>query len=284
MFRCKRGMTGRPHNLERRNAVYYVRLWPPKKLADRIGVRELRRSLGTKDYALAKIRCKAAVQWFSETVEWLEGLVTANRGELEKAANAYFERLIAEVDQPRNFADGTYEDEISFQIEQSRAYIEQKDDNLREHKYGEGTCSAAHQMLSAVGLDFGALDASAQLTASNYAERAERQRMRYFLHSIERPIEAFVPDDHLFAPASPAPLVTPPSREVVEPAILRPDITLERGIKLYIDYQTKKGWQGSMKDESQRVLRPAATHPVRAWTTGVCGGKSETETQGAPAL
>ena len=83
----------RPLHLERRGAVYYVRIRVPAIYIQALEIKDFKRSLATKDYATAKRRCNEAVRWFQEAVERMAGSGVLDRNRLEEAANAYFAQL-----------------------------------------------------------------------------------------------------------------------------------------------------------------------------------------------
>lgn len=216
---------------------------------------ELRRSLGTTDYSIARRRAVDATIWFRRIVIWLESMISPDREELEKAANAYFLELVKDVDRPRNFPDDNFDDELAFQIEESEKFVRRQDMMLTSQDYDEQCRVAGRNLIEQLGLDFGDLEPSAQYAAIGYAVRAERQRMQYYLHSLRSPASVFVADDGIFRNSDASDGTrTPTSASSTKLKILRPEITLERGVGMYIDYKVAQGWQGSMRDESLRVL------------------------------
>ena len=246
----------RPAHLERRGSAYYVRIRIPNHLRQVLGEADFRRSLGTKDYATAKHRCNAVVVWFWDVVDRLRAMAALDRGALDKAANLYFSELRKAVDQPRDLPDDYFDQELDFQISETKAALGKFEGLLLSRKF-DGVEPSARQMLQAVGVSFDDIAPDLRANALAYAIRAERQQMLYLLHSLTQPAAPFVPDDEIFLRSLPSSAASTPSilPAATAPAVLRPDITLERGIDMYIGYQTKKGWQGSMRDESLRVLR-----------------------------
>jgi len=91
-----------PTHVGRRGSTYYVRFRLPASLARTLGIPENRRSLCTDDFRLARIRCLTATLWFEALVGTLENMKSTTREDLEAAASAYFDELIADVDQPAN--------------------------------------------------------------------------------------------------------------------------------------------------------------------------------------
>ncbi|MCY1670182.1 hypothetical protein OVA07_04060 [Novosphingobium sp. SL115] len=203
----------------------------------------------------AKRRCSEAVRWFQETVERMARAGMLDRDTLEEAANAYFAQLVREVDQPRDLPADDYDNALAVQIEQSENEIERYDGHLRAHSYTDGDRNAARAMLKPMGVDFDELGPDGQLAALSHVVRAKRQQMRYLLHGLQTPASQFIADDELFGSRSLAPAVQAalPASDP-KPGLLRPEVTLGSSIDKFMAYQTKKGWKGSMRDETMRLF------------------------------
>ena len=246
----------RPLHLERRGAVYYIRLRIPSKYREALQIADFKRSLATKDYVIAKQRCSAAVTWFWEVLERMKGMGVLDRDTLEEAANAYFAELVREVDQPRDFPADNYADALAFQIEHTETELERQQDNLIAQTYSDEEQGAARAMLKPMGVDFDQLDGAGQLAAMNHVVRARRQQMRYLLHSLRTPASRFTSDDEVFGQRTAKQsdlqaIATAAPRKTV----IRPDLTLEVTATAYLAYLVRTERQGSTRDETARVLR-----------------------------
>lgn len=218
-------------------------------------MKEFKRSLGTKDYATAKRRCNAAVSWFYDTVERMAGAGALDQNKLEEAANAYFKRLMREVDQPRDLPDDDYDNALAFQIEHTEAEMERQHNLLVSRKYMDAERNDTRAMLKPMGVDFDTLSADGQLAAMDHMVRARKQQMVYMLHSLQNPASRFVPDDELFLQrATAAEVPGQVSASDAKPRILHPEVTLGSSIDKFMAYQIKKGWKGSMRDETTRLF------------------------------
>jgi integrase len=249
-----------PTHMGRRGSAYYVRFRLPALLARKLGVPELRRSLNTDDFRLARIRCLAATLWFEALVETLSNMKSPTREDLEAAARAYFDELVVEVEQPRTLGDDGLG--IEFQREEAGRYIEGQEANLAAQDYDDGTSRLAQALVERLDLAWAALPSDLQWLAKSFIARARRQQMRYFLHTLETPWQRFKSDDDLFEarrasdtqdrhgaePAGPVASTAPPH------AYRHPELTFERGCILYYQWKAEQGWGGSMEDESRRVL------------------------------
>jgi integrase len=187
----------------------------------------------------------------------MERMGAVDREKLEEAAATYFAELQAIADQPRDIPADYFEQELDFQTTETQQELAKLDGALTSRQFGLAAEQSARRMTQAIGTDFDLLDPEAQRMAKEYAVRAERQQMRHLLQSLTQPATRFIADDELFAPTAPrsAQYGAPNLPSGAAPPVVRPEITLERGIDMYIAYKTKKGWQGSMREESLRVLR-----------------------------
>lgn len=246
----------RPPHLERRGAVYYVRIRVPSTHSQALEIADFRRSLATKDYVIAKRRCIEAARWFHRTVERMARSGLLDREQLEEAARAYFAQLVMDVDKPRELPAEDYQNALAFQIEQTEGEIERQEDHLTAHSYTNGDRIAARAMLKPMGVDFDKLEPNGQIAALSHVARAKRQQMRYLLHGLKTPASRFSPDDELFAQGHGAPVVL----ETINPAatgpkIIRPELTLANAVTEYNAYLVRTERQGSTRDETARVLR-----------------------------
>lgn len=92
-----------PAHMARRGAVYFVRFRVPADLVVSLGIGEFRRSLHTADAVTARRRCIDAAAWFRTVMDELRAMPKPTRADLENAARRYLARLVAELDQPRDF-------------------------------------------------------------------------------------------------------------------------------------------------------------------------------------
>ena len=97
---------------------------------------ELQRSLGTREFAIARSRCLAATRWFAETMGEMRLMTTPTRGHLEAAAREFFERLTRELDHPRRFPPGDFVNRVAWNIELSEEHIADLDRQLIANDFG----------------------------------------------------------------------------------------------------------------------------------------------------
>ena len=246
----------RPHHLERRDAVYYFRVRIPCRLKSAFGVSDFRKSLGTKNYAVACRRCNAAIFWFETTITRMERMGAFSREKLEEAAISYFAELREIADQSRDIPVDYFDQELSFQTTETRQELAKLDGALLSRQFSPAAEQSARRMMQAIGTDYELLDPLSQRTAMEYAVRAERQQMRYLLHGLQTPVSLFVSDDAVISHRRPPPLAKDAITSVAQrPTVLRHDLTLERISNAYNAYLVRTDRQGSTRDETARVLR-----------------------------
>lgn len=191
-----------PSYLTRRDAVYIIRLQIPADLAERLGTRELRRSLGTKNIDVAKSRCLDATVWFRELVPLLRSMGEITRADLEAAAQDFFAGLIRETDVPRG-ADRSSDHwayDIATNIDESRRFIRELEDQLRDNRFSGVIDKQASDLLVSLRGSLDGLDGHLQLLARQLVVKAHRQRHRYFVHQLTDPGLPFTADDPTFDP------------------------------------------------------------------------------------
>lgn len=88
------------------------------------------------------------------------------REDLEAAASAYFEELIADVDQPRQ--SGPDKLDIEYQRMMTEQVIGEQEAKLAAHDYDEGTSRLAQAMVGRLGLAWQTLPPDLQLLANSF--------------------------------------------------------------------------------------------------------------------
>lgn len=187
----------------RRGAVYAVRFRLPSDVAARINVVCLRRSLHTKDIKQARQRCLLATLWFRSTMEEFRAMAEVSREDLERAAIAFFDQLKEEVDKPRNFAAEHWDEELDFQVSETRRRASELRDQLVSNDYGASVDRRAEELLDLIGVSIAQLSEHLQLIARQLAARSEVQQMEFLEHQLTSPASQFEPSDKLFAQSAP---------------------------------------------------------------------------------
>lgn len=242
-------MTPTPY-LERRGSVFRVRFRVPRDLVDRLGIAEIRRSLQTGNLLEAERRALAARIWFTDVVAMLRAMDAPSRADLERAARAFFERLKRLVDQPRSFNAETWDQEIDWNVQETRTRIQELDDQLRTNKFGPGVEANAAEMLRILSLTLPKLADDMQRLSMQLAARAEREQMRYFEHQLSTPFTPFEAEDGVFRfqdiASDPSALGYEPSQHSL--------VNLHKATEEYLQAKRRRGLGQSQVDETARAL------------------------------
>ena len=182
----------RPVHLERRGAVYTIRFRMPVALSERLGIREIRRSLFTKDIDVARQRCLDATVWFNELMRQCAAMPDYTKADVERSVRDYFSSWARHMEtaarhdlDERSVANWTKRNIVAADIGISGC-----DDELRTGNYSEDVLGAAEGLIHEAPAF---AEHSKQLLC-----RAMRQAFRYWKHRMETPALPFAPDDPFF--------------------------------------------------------------------------------------
>ncbi len=192
----------RPLHLSRRGAVYVVRFTLPRDMPSELSGMEIRKSLNTKSIDEARAKCLKAELWFQDLLSRLRMMNNPTRKHVELAASLFFNRLMGIVDSPRNFLPENIDDEISFNIVESKRRIAEIDEQLLFNKFDGMVKYNTRELLSEVQLKLGQLDSSLTILATRLAAKAEREQMRYHIHQLLEPEKQFFVEDNIFLGAA----------------------------------------------------------------------------------
>jgi len=187
----------RPAHVTRRGAIYGVRFRVPTDLVQSLGIREFHRSLGTADPRVARQKAASVTIWFGETIEKLRQMPTPTQADLDAAAAAFFRKLIAEADVRRDFDKGHFDDDVALNVEQSRARIDELDDQFRANGFDGRVEHAARRIARKAGGTLDQLDPATKRYALELAANAEREQMRFVVQALVNPGKSFTPADYV---------------------------------------------------------------------------------------
>jgi integrase len=181
------------------------------------------------------------------------------RADLETAARAFFEQLVADVDQPRSFHLDHSDEEVAWNIEESRARIRALDDQMRANVFDGTVRHKAGELASRCGADIEQLEDRERLFAEQLAARAEREQMEFLVHALIKPASGYLPRDTLFLPTScpdwPATIFDAPTPLIAATQTTKRYPTLAMVIDDYTSRMRARGLGLSQIDEVSRVLR-----------------------------
>lgn len=188
----------RPLHLSRRGAVYVVRFTLPRDMPPDLSGMEIRKSLQTKNIDEARAKCLDAEIWFQSLLNRLRTMNNPSRKDVELAANSYFDRLKRLVDVPRDFPLDDFDNEISFNIEESSRRIAEINTQLLLNNFDDVVKNHAQELVAELQTELSQLGDELGMIAMQLAAKAEREQNRYFIHKITEPHKAFSADDDIF--------------------------------------------------------------------------------------
>ena len=242
---------GRPTHLARRGPAYLVRFRIPVHLRTHLGMADFRRSLHTSDPRTARARCLHATVWFREMMEDLNRMPAPTREQLEKAAERFFRELAQEIDQPRNFDPDHFDDQIAWNVEESKGRSRALEGQLANNVFDGQVVQRATRLVEVAGESLDALSDHDRLFAFQLAARAEREQMQLLIHLLTRPARVFGPGDGIVRAPSVPPANTPLPVDVVP---VSGGMLLQQVTETYLKRKEARGLSQSQVDEVGRAL------------------------------
>ena len=237
----------RPAHVKRRGGVYAIRFRVPVDLIEPLGLKEFHRSLATSSPLLARRRAALVTVWWRQTIESLRRMPNPTADDLKQSASAFFAMLVRDANQPRGFDPEHFDEEVSMNVEASRSRQADLDDQLRDNMFDDKVTYAAGRIARRAGGALDALTPASRLYALQLAAAAEREQMRFLVHSLTTPHLSFEPVFGLDvnvsierATASRAPAAGPELAWCVEQ---------------YLDRKRRQGVQESQVSEVSRSLK-----------------------------
>lgn len=176
-------------------------------------------------------------------------MTTSGRLDLENAARKFFDQLISDFDQPRQFPIDDWENQITHQLELSRERIEDIDRQLITGSFDRKIVINTSVLLDEMETALEALDEPDQRLVLKLTARAERASLELFIHQLLKPTETCVMRDELFCSgikgAAPA---------YVSPVAESSSAPLAETINRYLERLRKNKLSQSTVDETDRVL------------------------------
>ena len=263
----------RPQHLSRRGAVYVVRFTLPRDMPSALSGMEIRKSLNTKSIDEARAKCLKAELWFQRLLSRLRMMNNPTRKHVELAASLFFNRLVGIVDSPRDFLPENIDDEISFNIGESRRRISEIDEQLVLNKFDWMIEDNTRELLSEVQLKLGQLDSNLAMLALQLAAKAEREQMRYLIHQLSEPEKSFVVDDDIFL--APAGAVTVPASAKNPVNSSHSTLSLGELIELHA---------AALEDQGNGESNLTEFRRISGWLVEEIGGTSQISTIQTPQL
>lgn len=173
-----------------------------------------------------------------------------NKHDLEKAAQKYFDRLKSEVDKPRDIPTENWDQELSFQIEQTQEQIAMLKAELIANSFDKAIASGKIATSLEISLD--QLSSELQRYALQLIAKAELEQMNYLLHSLEQPAAMFEPANTLFS--SQQHVISSSSGTIQNQSLAHPQLKLAIATASFLDQLKSKNLGSGRIDETARVL------------------------------
>jgi integrase len=263
----------RPVHLSRRGAVYAVRFPIPLALQQRLGLREIRRSLFTKDIDVARRRCLDATLWFNKLMKRCEAMPEITKTELELAARDYFNGLANEISGHR--AQGldplNIDSWIIENVEGASQSIQHLENALRLNSFEPFTVQFARGIIDVLNAHGFTNNEHTETLACQLIIRAHRQAVRFWMHRLQSPALPYIADDPAFDVGLHGHLTSPPRPDAQPLTVARSAInvhetdtadrhsgslypTLSQVVEMFVERLERKGTGESHRDEVGRAL------------------------------
>lgn len=183
-----------PH-IESRNGIWTLRVRVPRDLRARVGLTEVRRSLGTDSLRHARDLAAQHLARLRELFELAKTTALEN-AEIQAIARNYYETLVPEAERfrPRT-SDPAWE-----RLEQAALAEEEITDLERQiaaSSYKRNVARAVDDALSQRNLQLDELSATDANKLTNAIARALIENLRLFIHRLDEPLLPYEPTDPL---------------------------------------------------------------------------------------
>lgn len=176
-------------------------------------------------------------------------MTTPGRLDLENAARQFFDQLIKDFDQPRQFLADDFDNQVAHQLELSRERIADIDRQLITSCFDRRIVISTSAHLDDMGTTLEALNETDQRYALQLTARAERASLELFTHQLLKPTEKHVMRDELFCGA-----IEGAAPVYVSPVAESSSAPLVNTINRYLERLRNKKLSQSTVDETDRVL------------------------------
>ncbi|MBB6229532.1 integrase [Polymorphobacter multimanifer] len=184
------------------------------------------------------------------TMEALSNKPAPTRHDLEQAAVEFFDRMAKDVDQPRQLSIDHFDEDIEFNVEESRRRMAEIDQQLVRSEFDGVILRRATELIASVGNEFGELPLDLRRVALQLTARAERAQLDRLIHLLKKPASSFHSTDELFQVHR---LQEHPTLSVFQPIVT--GVTLNQAIAGHVEWMTSRGLGHSQLEEFARVMR-----------------------------
>ncbi|MEM9738744.1 MAG: DUF6538 domain-containing protein [Pseudomonadota bacterium] len=182
-----------------RGEVYQLRLSVPSDIQDRMGRKELRWSLQTKQKRLAEYRTWKAAVLFDDLCDSIRGMPDVDQSHVKALVLEFFEELKASFKSPPAMSVTTKDHYIIEQAAMAEQAILEWQKQLHSNDFDEEVRFEANRFLKARGLEYSALAAEQRFRLLNGMTRAKVEYQKFVAQMLGDPFVEYVPSDQLFA-------------------------------------------------------------------------------------
>lgn len=265
-----------PKYLAKRDEIYYFRLAIPTALRSRFGCRELKFSLRTYDWRMARLRCRYLSNAFERFFMAVVSMPELTQDKLQEIARSYFRDLLIEGNDRIFWIEemfGNSEDDRA----ESIASTEKRETQLRElNRQGSAAAlfvGAVKKKLAEQGLDNITPGTDSYGILSDYFVRAQIESTRILQAKLKKDHPSVAPVDPLYAGIMDDTLPPLPEHDLGAPDMAKPLGELVKKFK----GSREKSWEYKTRLDFERVLGwfmdcLGPGKPVRSITTTDIGG------------
>ncbi|MDB5700693.1 MAG: hypothetical protein JWL66_892 [Sphingomonadales bacterium] len=197
----------------------------------------------------------------------LSRMTAPTRADLETAAQLFFEKLAAEINQPRGFDFDHIDEEIALNLEETDHRVRDLDRQLAAQQFYGTVDKRAQDLVSEVGGSWDDLPANERLFALQLSARVEREQLEVFRHSLKHPASRYQPVDPFLRLAS-YEQSSGHAQLARMPDTRGEGTTLGEAVRAYLIKKEAKNLSQSNVDEVNRALgwlmqRLSATLPIQ---------------------
>ncbi len=237
---------GSPSDLVQRGRIYYFRRAVPCNLRDRVGRRELKVSLKTTEFAIAKLRCRKFSNRFEQLMETVREMPPLGKDKIEKLIRAFFSDLLSKADEHAYLLPQDDMVDLNAEVEALESNLNQLRDQIASRRYDGATRTEAKELLAPFGAGTGEEDFD---TICNGILRAKLEQHRILAAMLRGEYQNTVPTDPLFEGVKSPGLPPLPGEEASKSTL-----SVSMAVKKFCDLKSKFDWTRKTHVEVRRVL------------------------------
>ncbi len=242
-----------PKYLAKRGEIYYFRLAIPTALRPRFGCKEVKVSLRTHDWQLARLRCRTLSNNFERFFMAVAGMSELTQDKLQEIARSYFRDLLIEGNDRIFWIEDMWGNDADERAE-AIAHTQNREARLREmNQQGSAAelfTGAVKKKLDEKGLETISPGSDSYGILADYFVRAQIESSRILQAKLKKDYPAITPVDPLYAGIMDDTLPPLPEHGLGAPDTAQPLSVL---VKKFKDSR-QKTWEYKSQLDFERVL------------------------------